>query len=186
MEQDLIRSAASGSSRAFEELITPYERRMYALALRMCGNTEDAKDCLQDAMLRIYRGLPSFRGDSSFSTWIYRVVSNVCLDFHRRNKGKGNASLDELHESGIEPKDSKPTPQTELERSELKRQLSNAIQSLPEDLKSAVVLRDIHGLSYEEIGEVLDINVGTVRSRLFRARSKLREILSGFKELLDH
>lgn len=184
MEQDLIRSAANGSSQAFEQLITPYERRMYALSLRMCGNTEDAKDCLQDAMLRIYKGLSSFRGDSSFSTWVYRVVTNVCLDFHRRSKNKMSSSLDELHENGIEPRDEKPTPQVELEKSELKREIGKAISSLPEDLKSAVVLRDIHGLSYEEIGQVLDINVGTVRSRLFRGRSKLREILSGFSELL--
>ena len=183
MEQDLIRLAANGSSRAFEELITPYERKMYALALRMCSNTEDAKDCLQEAMLRIFKGLSGFRGDSSFSTWVYRIVSNSCLDSHRHKKGRQSDSLDELSEVGVEPVDRSAGPEEAAEKSELKRELSKAINKLPPDLKNPLVLRDIHGLSYEEIAETLDINVGTVRSRLFRARAKLREYLSGFREL---
>lgn len=184
MEQALIKLAASGSSQAFEELITPYERKMYALALRMCSNTEDAKDCLQEAMLRIFKGLNTFRGDSSFSTWVYRIVSNACLDSHRRKKGRQNDSLDELSEVGVEPVDRQAGPEESAERSELKRELSKAIEKLPYELKQPLVLRDIHGLSYEEIADTLEINVGTVRSRLFRARAKLRDYLSAFRELL--
>lgn len=181
-ERRLIHLAAKGDGSAFEQLISSHERRMYALALRMCSNAEDAKDCLQDAMLRIYRSLPGFKGESAFSTWVYRVVVNTCLDSFRRQKVRSADSLDLLSENGWNAPDTSPTPEQHAENSELKQQLSKAIDMLPVEMRTAVVLRDVQGFSYESISEMTDANIGTVKSRINRGREKLREILSGIME----
>jgi len=156
---------------------------MYAVALRMCKNREDAQDCLQDAMLRIYKALPTFKGQSSFSTWAYRITMNTCLDDLRRKKVRQASSLDQMLEVGWAPVDDNNTAERHLENSELKRNLSKAIQTLPEEMRAAVVLRDVQGFSYEEIANMLSTNVGTVKSRISRGREKLREILSRNQEL---
>ncbi len=180
---ELIELAAKGDSQAFERLVMPHEKMMYALALRMCQNPEDAKDCMQDAMIRIFRSLPTFRGDSSISTWIYRIVNNTCLDSHRRKKVRRAESLEELDEAGWTAPDPSPGPQEELERQSLKSVLSRGISLLPDNIRSAVVMRDIHGFSYEEIAETLDINIGTVKSRINRGRERLRNFLIETGEL---
>ncbi len=180
---ELVRLAANGDSDAFEALIKPHEKMMYALAFRMCGNAEDAKDCLQDSMLRIFRALPSFRGDSALSTWFYRIVNNTCLDNHRRKKVRRAESLEQLAESGWNPVDTAPDPQQRAENASLKRALSRGISLLAPEIRSAVVMRDVQGFSYEEISEVLQINIGTVKSRISRGREKLREFLTASGEL---
>ncbi len=179
----LVELALDGDSRAFEILMEKHESKMYAVALRMCKNREDAQDCLQDAMLRIYKALPSFKGQSSFSTWAYRITMNTCLDDLRRKKVRQAKSLDQMLEVGWAPVDDSNTAERHLENSELKRNLSRAIQTLPEEMRAAVVLRDIQGFSYEEIANMLSTNVGTVKSRISRGREKLREILSRNQEL---
>ena len=179
----LVSLAAKGDSDAFEKLVMPHEKMMYALAFRMCGNTEDAKDCLQDSMLRIFRALPNFRGESSLSTWFYRIVTNTCLDSHRRKKVRRAESLEALSEEGWNPSDSAPGPQQMAENASLRRTLSKAIKDLSPEIRSAVVMRDIQGFSYEEISEVLQINIGTVKSRISRGREKLREYLYASGEL---
>ena len=183
-QMSFIKRAIRGDSDAFERLVKPYERKMYALAFRMCGNAEDASDCLQDAMLRIYRGLGSFKGEAAFSTWIYRIQVNVCRDFFRKLKHRRADSLDAITEKGRDPVDTALTPDESAENADLKRQISNAIQQLPEDMRETLVLREIQGCSYEEIAQILDINIGTVKSRINRAREKLRNILSDETELL--
>ena len=180
---ELIELAARGDSQAFERLVMPHEKMMYALALRMCQNPEDAKDCVQDAMIRVFRSLPSFRGDSSLSTWLYRIVNNTCLDSHRRKKVRRAESLDELNETGWSAPDPAPGPQESLERNSLKKALSRGIDQLPDSIRSAIVMRDIHGFSYEEISETLGINIGTVKSRINRGRERIRNYLIETGEL---
>ena len=179
----LVEKALDGDARAFEILMEKHESKMYAVALRMCKTREAAQDCLQDAMLRIYKALPTFKGQSSFSTWAYRITMNTCLDDLRRKKVRQAQSLDQMLEIGWAPVDENNSTERHLENSELKRNLSRAIQTLPEEMRAAVVLRDVQGFSYEEIANMLSTNVGTVKSRISRGREKLREILSRNQEL---
>ena len=184
-ERDMIERASGGDAAAFNRLMEQHERRMYAVALRMCGNREDAQDCLQEAMLRVYRAIGGFKGQSSFSTWVYRITMNTCLDELRRKKNRQSASLDNLLEMGWSPTDDSNAPEKQAMRSELRRNLNRAIQELPEEMRAAVVLRDIQGFSYDEIARMLEINVGTIKSRISRGREKLREKLKENAELFD-
>lgn len=184
-EDKLISKAVSGDGAAFSELMTMHEKRMYAVALRMCGNREDAQDCLQDAMIRIYRSISGFKGQSSFGTWVYRITMNTCLDELRKRKSRQSASLDNLVESGFSPTDGVNTPEKQAVNSEQRRVLNTAIQSLPEEMRSAIVLRDIQGFTYDEIAEMQDANIGTIKSRISRAREKLRQILRENAELFQ-
>lgn len=179
----LVEAALDGDARAFEELMEKHESKMYAVALRMCQNREDAQDCLQDAMLRVYKALPSFKGQSSFSTWAYRITMNTCLDELRRKKVRQASSLDQMLDLGWAPVDEMNSTERHADNQELKRNLSRAIQTLPEEMRAAVVLRDVQGFSYDEIASMLSTNVGTVKSRISRGREKLREILSKDAEL---
>ena len=184
-ESRLIRLASGGDPGAFNELLGAHERRMYAVALRMCGNAEDAQDCLQEAMLRVWRAISGFKGQSSFSTWVYRITMNTCLDELRKRKNRPNTSLDTLVEAGWSPPDEGDTPEKHALRREARQSLEGFIQELPEDMRAAVVLRDIQGYAYEEIAEILGANVGTVKSRISRGREKLREKISARSELFD-
>lgn len=185
-EKKLIERASGGDPEAFNRLMENHERRMYAVALRMCGNREDAQDCLQEAMLRAYRAISGFKGQSTFSTWVYRITMNTCLDELRRRKNKQNTSLDSLLDAGWSPKDERNAPERHAIQQEMKAHLHAAIRELPEDMRSAVVLRDIQGMSYDEIAQTLDINVGTIKSRISRGREKLREKLRGSRELFEN
>ena len=181
-EMQLVKRAAGGDSGAFEALIAPHERKIYALTLRMCKNQADAQDCMQDALLHVYKALRNFKGDSAFSTWVYRIVMNSCIDGHRRKKLRSAGSLDALSESGWNAPDPAMKPDEHAENAALREQLSDALNTLPAEMRSAVVLRDVHGCSYEEIAGILQINEGTVKSRISRGREKLREILAGIRE----
>lgn len=182
-EEQLIQRAANGDGAAFSELMAQHESRMYAVTLRMCANREDAQDCLQDAMLRIYRAIGSFKGQSAFSTWIYRITMNTCLDELRRRKSRNASSLDNLLESGWSPTDESDVPERHAIVSEQRRTIDMAIAQLPEDMRAAVILRDIQGHSYDEIAAMLDANIGTVKSRISRGRERLRQILRENAEL---
>ncbi len=184
-EEKLISRAARGDAAAFNELLGMHEKRMYAVCLRMCANHEDAQDCLQEAMLRIYRSISGFKGQSTFSTWIYRVTMNTCLDELRKKKNKPSTSLDSLLDTGWSPSDDYDTPEHRAIEGERKTAIQNAIADLPEDMRSAVVLRDIEGFSYDEISGMLGINVGTIKSRISRGREKLREKIRMKPELFD-
>ena len=184
-ESRLIRMAAGGDPAAFNELLGMHERRMYAVALRMCGNAEDAQDCLQEAMLRIFRAIGGFKAESSFSTWVYRITMNTCLDELRRRKNRPNTSLDGLLDTGWSPSDDEDTPEKHAMRSQTREGIRRMIAELPEDMRAAIVLRDIQGYSYEEIAQILDTNVGTIKSRISRGREKLREKIRASGELFD-
>lgn len=160
----------------FEELAGQHERMLYLLCLRMTGSREDAQDCAQEALLRAYRAFDGFRGQSSARTWLYRVAYNTCLDFLRRRREE--YSLDALREAGLElPDDNTPRPGEALEREDMRRQIEYALTLLPEDQRAVLVLRDFQQLPYDEIAAVLDISEGTVKSRLSRAREKVKNIL---------
>ena len=182
-ENELIKRAGRGDAYAFEQLMCAHERKMYAVALRMCGNREDAQDCLQEAMIRVYRAISGFKGQSSFSTCVYRITMNSCLDELRRRKSRTATSLDAMLENGFMPSDEGDTPEQSSLRAEQRRAMEKAIANLPEDMRSAIVLRDIQGCSYDEIARVLDTNVGTIKSRISRGREKLRSILMEQPEL---
>ena len=184
-EGKLIKRAARGDAQAFNELMSGQERRMYAVALRMFGAKEDAEDCMQEAMIRIYRSIASFKGQSSFSTWVYRITMNTCLDELRRRKSRPNTSLDGLLDAGWSPSDDRDTPEQHVVRAEARASIDRFIRELPEDMRAAIVLRDIQGLSYDDIAAALDTNVGTIKSRISRGREKLREKIQAQSELFD-
>lgn len=178
-EQELavIRRVQRGDANAFEYLMAVYEKNVYNLALRMIGSPEDAEDMAQEAFLKAYSSLGSFRGDSRFSVWLYRIVSNVCLDFLRKKKNRQSFSLsmedDEGEEAELELPDTSRLPEEELEKKLTRDAVRRGLEQLPEDARQILLLREIQGLSYEEIGEALGLEPGTVKSRIFRARKKL-------------
>jgi RNA polymerase sigma-70 factor (ECF subfamily) len=180
LEEDLITRSQNGDIDAFEELVAKYERKVYAIAYRFMGNPEDAGDLTQEAFLKAYQSIKSFRQEASFSTWICRIVSNVCRDQLRKNKRQSQNSLDEdvwLEEGTVQKqlKDQRPTPDEVYESKELKEYLQGLINNLNPEYKMVVILRDIQGYSYEEIAQILDCSLGTVKSRLNRARKALRD-----------
>ena len=178
-EQELavIRRVQRGDANAFEYLMAAYEKNVYNLALRMTGSPEDAEDMAQEAFLKAYSSLGSFRGDSKFSVWLYRIVSNVCLDFLRKQKKTQSFSLsmedDDGEEAELELPDLSSLPEEELEKKLTREAVRRGLAQLPEDARQILLLREIQGLSYEEIGETLGLEPGTVKSRIFRARKKL-------------
>ena len=184
-EKKLIERASGGDPSAFNRLMAQHENRMYAVALRMCANREDAQDCLQEAMLRVYRAIGSFKGQSTFSTWVYRITMNTCLDELRRKKNRQNTSLDNLVDMGWSPTDGGAGPEKQALMREMREKMHGAIRELPDDMRAAVVLRDIQGFSYDEIAQMLEINAGTIKSRISRGREKLREKLKEYSELFD-
>lgn len=168
-----IAQAKQGNADAFAHLVRTYETSVYRLALRMCGNTHDAEEAAQEAFVSAWRGLPSFRGESKFSSWLYQLTTNACLDLLRREKRhRGTVPLEEqleLADGG--------TPQQAAEEAELRDILQQALQSLSDDHRQIFLLRQMRQLSYDEIGELLGLESGTVKSRLSRAKKQLRQIL---------
>ena len=178
-EQELVQAARKGDESAFEELVRQYEKRIYRLALRMCNNSDDAFEIAQEAFLSAWRGLKFFRGDSSFATWLYRLASNAAVDFLRREKrqsGGERISLDD-EENYTEPPDPGPSPQQHAEQGELRQVLGQALETLSPEHRQVLLLRELQGLSYEEISDALELDLGTVKSRIARAREKMRKYL---------
>ena len=180
-EYAVIRRVCAGDTDAFEALVTAYQKQVYNLALRTVGNEEDAADMTQEAFLRAYRSLGSFRGDSKFSVWLYRLTTNICIDFLRTRGRRPTVSLTAADEDEepqeLDVADDRFDPVQSLERAELRRAVQRGLASLPEDYRRILMLRELSGLSYAEIGQVLRLEEGTVKSRLFRARKKLCDFL---------
>ena len=175
--EELVRAAAKGNTLAFEELVRLHEKKVYALALRMCGNSEDAADVAQEAFLSAWRGLPSFRGEAGFSTWLYRLTSNAAIDQLRKGKRqREEASLDD-GDLPLDVPDRQPGPQEAAESAELQRAVADGLRELSEDHRQILLLREYQGLSYDEIAQALEVDLGTVKSRISRARRALRKIL---------
>lgn len=178
-ETQLIRRAQGGDRDAFAQLLARFEKPVYHQALRMVGHAEDAADLTQEVFLKVWQGLPSFQGDSSFSTWLYRLTSNACIDFLRREKRRrGTLSLDdEERELVAQLPDPAPTPQRALEQRELRQALAEGLAQLSDEHRQVLILRELNGLSYDEIAQALCLSPGTVKSRIARARLALRKIL---------
>ena len=178
-EQQWIDAARLGDASAFEELVKLYEKRVYALTLRMCKNPEDAAEAAQEAFLSAWQGLPFFRGDASFSTWLYRLASNACIDLLRRETRHRDAAGPSFNdeEAAVDATDPAPLPQEALERKELKEQIEDGLRALTPDHRQVLILREMHQLSYDEIAGALELDVGTVKSRINRARKQLRNFL---------
>ncbi len=178
-ERRWVDAARNGDQAAFEQLVRLYEKRVFALTLRMCSNREDAAEAAQETFLAVWQGLPNFRGESSFSTWLYRLASNACVDLLRRegrHRAAAGPSLDD-EETRTDVPDSAPTPHEQAERQELREQVEAGLRALSPDHRQVLVLRELHQLSYDEIARVLSLDVGTVKSRINRGRKQLRNFL---------
>ena len=169
-----IARAKKGDAEAFEFLVATYETSVYRLALRMCGNTHDAEEVAQEAFVAAWKGLPAFRGESKFSSWLYQLTTNAAIDFLRREKRHRGATPIEDEVDLAAP----GTPQQAAEESEVRQALQQALDSLTPEHREIFLLRQMRQLSYEEIGRLLGLEAGTVKSRLSRAKKQLRQILT--------
>jgi RNA polymerase sigma-70 factor (ECF subfamily) len=180
-DEELVRRAQADDERAFGELVERYESKVYSLGIKMLRNPEDAEDVLQDTFLRAYRGLKSFKGNSTFSTWIYRITANSAL-MRLRKKQLPTVSIEDAdeREAPINIADWAPGPVEQLLNEETRQAMNEAIESLPPEFGQVFVLRDVEGLSNAEVAEILDLSVAAVKSRLHRARLKVRNRLTHF------
>ncbi|MDY7109043.1 MAG: sigma-70 family RNA polymerase sigma factor [Planctomycetota bacterium] len=180
-ELQLIEAYQQGRPEAIEDLLRAYQRRVYGVCYRMVRNADEASDLTQDALVRIIEGLHSYDGRAALSTWIIRVTMNCCLSHLRKQKLRRHGSLDEPAGGGPEPWSARLEAEGELsaprrvEQAETRAALLRALRELDPDMRAILVLRDLQDLDYQQIGEVLEIPIGTVKSRLFRARVALRE-----------
>lgn len=179
-ERLLIKKAKEGDEGSFETLILSCKGKAYNIALRYVKNENDAMDVLQDSFIKIFRHLPKFNEDSKFETWVYRIVVNTCNDFLRKNKYKYNEISSAVNEDEEEMEfnipDNAPTPDEALLNKEHSSYILECLEKMPADHKEVIILRDIKGFAYEEISEILECSIGTVKSRISRARSRLKDI----------
>lgn len=175
-EKKIIEKVLGGDANAFEELVLKYEKTVYNLALRMVGDRDDAFDMTQEAFIKAYGSLSSFRGDSKFSVWIYRITTNVCLDFLRSKSRKQQVSLtvsDDDEDAQLDIPDPKADPEQQLMQKMSMQSVEEGLKTLPDKQRQILVMRELGGMSYAEIGAALSLEEGTVKSRIFRARKRL-------------
>src|SRR5499427_1194417 len=184
-EAVLVKRARRGDLEAYDELVRRYQERIYATVYHMTSNHEDANDLAQEAFIKAFQALKSFKGGSSFYTWVYRIAVNKTINFLKQRKNKAHMSLDDLdfnaeHDPDLVALVSDKTPRREVNLAELHEKLNAAMQKLSEPHRLVVTLHDVQGLSHEEIAEIMECNIGTVRSRLFYARQQLQAYLSDY------
>ncbi len=182
-EAKIIRAVVDGNTNAFEDLVLEYQKQVYHITLKMTGNEEDAFDLSQETFLKAFRALPTFRGEAGFGSWLYRMASNLCIDFLRKRKRQGSGqiiSLDEEEEDRRprELPDLRYEPQSSLEKKEMRQKVQEGLQRLPHEQRLILVMRDVEGFSYQEISDALKIELGTVKSRIYRARAHLARLLT--------
>jgi RNA polymerase sigma-70 factor (ECF subfamily) len=181
----LVRRAQRGDLAAYDELVRRYQERIYATVYHMTSNHEDANDLAQDSFIKAYQALKSFKGGSSFYTWIYRIAVNKTINFLKQRKNRTHMSLNDLdfnaeHDPDLVALVSDKTPRREAHLAELQQKLNEAMLKLSEPHRLVVTLHDVQGLAHEEIAEIMDCNIGTVRSRLFYARQQLQATMSDY------
>ena len=179
MEGDLVKRARRGELAAYDELVKRYQERIYATIYHMTSNHEDANDLAQEAFIKAFQALKSFKGGSTFYTWLYRIAVNKTINFLKQRKNKHHLSLNDLdfnteHNPDLVALISEKTPHRDAGLAELQKKLNESLLKLSEPHRMVVVLHDVQGVSHEEIAEIMDCNIGTVRSRLFYARQQLQ------------
>jgi len=184
-EMDLVRRAQRGDLAAYDELVQRYQERIYATVYHMTSNHEDANDLAQDSFIKAFQALKSFKGGSSFYTWLYRIAVNKTINFLKQRKNRTHMSLNDLDFNTENNPDlvaliSDKTPRRDAGLKELQEKLNAALLKLSEPHRLVVVLHDVQGLSHEEVAKVMDCNIGTVRSRLFYARQQLQSWLTDY------
>ncbi len=184
-ESELVRQAKLGDLEAYDHLVRRFQERIYATIYHMTANHEDANDLAQETFIKAFQAIKSFKGDSSFFTWLYRIAINKSINFLKQRRGKNNLSLNDLdlnaeHDPDLVALVSEKTPRRDINLAELQEKLNMAMQRLSETHRMVVTLHDVQGLAHEEIGRIMGCNVGTVRSRLFYARQQLQAYLSEY------
>jgi RNA polymerase sigma factor RpoE len=184
-ERELLRRAKAGELTAYDDLVRRYQERVYATIYHMTSNHEDANDLAQDTFIKAFQALQSFKGDSSFFTWLYRIAVNKTINHLKQRKRRNHISLNDLdlnaeHDPDLVALISDKTPRRDVNLAELQEKLNAAMQKLSEVHRMVVTLHDVQGLSHEEISQIMGCNVGTVRSRLFYARQQLQAYLSDY------
>jgi RNA polymerase sigma-70 factor (ECF subfamily) len=184
-EEALVRGARRGDLEAYDELVRRYQERIYATIYHMTANHEDANDLAQESFIKAFRALKSFKGGSSFYTWLYRIAVNKTINFLKQRRNRVHMSLNDLdfnteHNPDLVALISEKTPHREVNLAELQEKLNNALLKLSEPHRLVVVLHDVQGMPHDEIAKVMDCNIGTVRSRLFYARQQLQALLSDY------
>jgi len=184
-EAELVRRARKGELGAYDELVRLYQERIYATVYHMTANHEDANDLAQEAFIKGFQALKSFKGGSSFYTWLYRIAVNKTINFLKQRKNRTQMSLNDLdfnaeHDPDLVALIYDKTPRRDANLSELQEKLNEAMQKLSEPHRLVVTLHDVQGMSHEEIAQIMGCNIGTVRSRLFYARQQLQAYLSDY------
>jgi len=184
-ERALVKRAKGGEMTAYDELVRLYQERIFATIYHMTSNHEDANDLAQETFIKAFQALKSFKGDSSFFTWVYRIAVNKTINFLKQRKNRTHLSLNDLdfnaeHDPDLVALISDKNPRREVNLTELQEKLNAAMQKLSDVHRLVVTLHDVQGLSHEEIGKIMDCNTGTVRSRLFYARQQLQAYLSDY------
>ncbi|MGA2751299.1 MAG: sigma-70 family RNA polymerase sigma factor [Verrucomicrobiota bacterium] len=185
IDASLVRRAQGDDFGAYDQLVRRYQERIYATVYHMTANHEDANDLVQETFIKGFRALKSFKGDSSFYTWLYRIAVNKTINFLKQRRNRIQMSLNDMDVNVENDPDlvalvSDNTPRRDLSLTELQEKLNAAMQKLSEHHRMVVTLHDVQGLSHEDIGKIMDCNVGTVRSRLFYARQQLQAYLSDY------
>ena len=185
LEMDLVKLARRGDLKAYDELVKRYQERIYATIYHMTSNHEDANDLAQESFIKAFSALKSFKGGSTFYTWLYRIAVNKTINFLKQRKNKYHLSLNDIdfnaeHDPDLMALISDKTPTRDVALSELQKKLNEALLKLSEPHRMVVVLHDVQGLSHDEIADVMDCNIGTVRSRLFYARQQMQGQLADY------
>jgi RNA polymerase sigma-70 factor, ECF subfamily len=179
----LIDRFKGGDQAAFEELVLKYQDRIYALCRNMLGNAQDAQDVAQDTFIKAYQKLKDFRPEASLYTWLYRIAVNTCLDYKKRPFWESlSRKSGEDEEYILEPFSNEPSPEKLYESKQLGLVLHKSLRKLPVKLRTVIILKEFEGLSYEGIAEVLEVSIGTVKSRISRAREELKVLMKKFRE----
>ena len=183
MDELLLRRAVGGDPAAFEQLMTALEGMVWRVCWHYTGNREDASDCGQETMVKVWKNLKQYRGECSFESWVYRIAANCCTDLIRKRKKDRSESIEPLAEQGFDPKDETPGTEDRAIAADEHSRLRACIAELPDEQRDALVLTQLEGRSYEETAALLGVSEGTVKSRVNRAREKLRENMSEKTEL---
>ena len=183
LNEILLRRAQNGDPDAFGQLMEPLEQLVWRVCWHYTGNREAAEDCGQEAMVRIWRNLGSYRGDCALESWVYRIAANCCMDWLRKKKRDRSVSMEPLREKGFDQADNAPGTEEQAIAADERQRLREAIAVLPEEQREALVMTQLERISYEEAARALGVSEGTVKSRVNRAKARLREILAGGEEL---